>query len=283
MSGVTIIEFALLHGLLIATVSGSIGMNYRKNEVFNLGLAGLAYLGSTFSLILAEIMNTSLYWSIPFSILFGSLLTIGLNYMFIRIRQANSNKNMMVGATISSCIGLIIISDLVYTLVKNMVNPVSTGIIQDFTVFNLPGGIVLSPVIFVFSLLLQFILSPIVEERETNPFDKWDLLVYSLTGSFACLIGSFYPLWSDVLSPSVMVQVIIAGALLGGVDKKLNPYIGGFLSGYIWLFFPLASNIFGASAMAYSHVLPIVLGLISIPLFPKGLIGKIRSLIDYSY
>ncbi len=217
------------------------------------------------------------------SILFGSLVNIGLNYLYIRIRQVNINKDLMLGATIFSCLGLIVISDLVYSLVKKIVDPVVTGLVQDFTVFNLPGVVVLSPVIFVFSLLLQFILNPIVDERETNPFDKWDLLVYSLTGSFACLIGAFYPLWGDVLSPSVLVQVIIAGALLGGVDKKLNPYIGGFLSGFFWTFFPLTSYFFGSSAMTFSHALPFVLGLISIPMFPKGLIGKIRSIIDYSY
>lgn len=283
MSDTSFIEFALLHGLLVATVCGSIGMNYRKNEVFNLGLAGLTYLGSSISLILTEIMQINLYWSIPLCIFFGSLLNVGLNYGYILIRKNNSNRELMLGATVSTCLGLIVFSDLGYSLIKNVVNPFVIGVAQDFTLFNLAGVFILGPVVFLFSLLLQFILNPVVDDRESNPFDKWDLLIYSLAGSFACLIGVFYPLWDNVISPSVLVQVIIAGSLIGGLDKKLNPYIGGFLSGFLWMFLPLQSFFFGGLAMMYNQALPVALGVSAILFFPRGLVGKLRSIIEYEY
>jgi hypothetical protein len=91
----------------------------------------------------------------------------------------------------------------------------------------------------------------------------------------------FYPMW--LISRSLLVPIILAGALIGGIDKRLNPFIGGFVSGFLWMFVPISLLLFGPAAYSYSHWIPIVLALLSIRLLPRGIVGTFRKLIEYGY
>ena len=283
MSWSSFAALSVLHGVLVASASGSIGLNYRKNGIFNVGLAGISFLGVLLTFTIVEFAKVSLYWSIPVCITVGALLNIGLNYLYLSIRKRYITNQMVWGASILVCIVLLFGGNFAFELISKarLSDLISASRASEFTLFNVPGVYLLGTTVLIFGVILNYVLAPIVDDRESNPFDKWDLLVYALSGSTACLVGMFYPMWS--ISRSLLVPIIIAGALIGGMDKNINPFLGGFVSGFLWTFAPLTALLFGPSAFAYSYWIPILLGVVSIRLFPLGIVGRFRKIVEYKY
>jgi hypothetical protein len=283
MSWSSFAALSVLHGVLVASASGSIGLNYRKNGVFNVGLAGISFLGVLLTFSIVEFAKVSLYWGIPVCIIVGALLNIGLNYLYLSIRKRYSSNQLVLGSTVLVCLVLLFGGNLVFEAISTtrLSDLVSASRASEFTLFTIPGIYLIGFSVLIFNVFLNFILSPVVDDRKSNPFDKWDLLFYALSGSTSCLVGMFYPMWS--ISRSLLVPIIIAGALIGGMDKNINPFLGGFVSGVLWTFAPLTAFLFGPSAFAYSYWIPILLGLVSIRLFPLGIVGWFRKVVEYKY
>jgi branched-subunit amino acid ABC-type transport system permease component len=131
-------------------------------------------------------------------------------------------------------------------------------------------------------MALQFILRPVVEERIVNKFDKWDVFVYSIAGSLACIAGTLYR-FGFPISRSI-VYLVIAGALFGGIDKKLNPYIGGLVASFLHIWVTIKGmDIIGQWVGAYSIVIPIALIILSVFYYPIGIVGRFRKVVEYNY
>lgn len=274
---------SILHGLLVASASGSLGLNYRKNGVFNVGLAGISFLGVLLTFLIVEFAGASLYWGIPVCVTMGALLNIGLNYLYLSMRKRSISNQVVLGASIFVCLVLLFGGNLVFETISTtpLSDLISVSRASEFTLFKIPGVYLIGSTVLILSIFLNFILSPVVEDRKSNPFDKWDLLVYALSGSIACLIGMFFSMWS--ISRSLLVPIILAGVLIGGVDKKINPFIGGFISGFLWNFFPLPTLLFGPGAYNYTYWIPVLLAIVAIRLFPEGIVGKFRKSVEYKY
>lgn len=284
MSWFTLSGYIFLNGVLLASASGAIGLNYRKNGVFNTGLAGIVYAGTLISDILGRMMGVNPYWSVPLSIAIGSILNLALNVLFLDMMNKTGDKKTVNAVSIAAAILLYLIGRLLFSLFRSQYGLIMilNLISLDLTLFQIPGIIIVSVTLLLFTLLLQFVLSPVVEDRGLTRFDKWDYIVYGLAGAIACLAGALYRFWF-VTSPIVLL-VVVTSALFGGVDKKLNPYIGGFLSSLLWTGLAVkGQEIIGVWISDYSFVILIILVLVSIPFFPKGIVGRFRKIVEYKY
>ena len=285
MTWFTVSWAIFLSGVLVATASGAIGMNYRKNGVFNAGLAGIFYFGMYPSLILVSILQMNPYWSVPFCLIFGALINIGFNVGIIQMLSRGYTRGKISLITSLFALTGYFAGKGVFWMFRNIYGgwtPHLHFLDHDFTLFRRPGILIVSVVVMLFSLALQFVLSPVVEDRKDNRFDKWEIIIYSLSGAFACLAGALYRFGFG--SGSTIIVLIAAGALLGGVDRKINPYLGGFAVAFSWIWLTVkGQEIIGVWVGDYSFVIPILLALISIPFFPKGIVGKLRSLVEYKY
>ena len=224
------------------------------------------------------------YWSLPFCILIGAVLNLALNILYLDMMNKTGDRKSVNTVAIAVCLLLYIIGRQLYSLSLNHYgfDVLSTLKSFDFTLFRTPGIIIVSVALLLSTLILQFILSPVVEERGLSRFDKWEYLIYGLAGASACLAGALYSFWFRI-GPTVIL-LVVCSAIIGGIDKKLNPYLGGGLVAIVWVWLSsLNEVVFGIWISEYSIVVPILLAVISIPFFPKGVIGKIRSIIEYGY
>ncbi len=268
-----------LNGIMVATASGSIGLNYRKNGFFNAGLAGIAYLGAVTTDVLGRMIGVNPYWSIPLALVLGAALNLGLNMLYLDMMQRIGDRKTVQATSIASSLVLYLVGRQVFSFFSGRysIDMLDTLETLDFELFRTPGVVIVGSILFLFSLLYQFALSPVVEDREENPFDRWEVVVYSLAGASAFFAGSLYRFWFP--SGGMLFVLLFAGALFGGVDKKLNPFIGGLLVSI--LTFILTST--GFDLGGYSIGVPFSLGVISVLFYPMGVIGRIRSVIEFSY
>lgn len=274
-----------LMGILNALVSSSIGINYRKNGVLNLGHTGLMYIGYIISGVFGKLLRISPYWGILVCILVGGIVNFAVNLVYLEFLKRGHSRNYVTGASFLTVFLLYLVGKGTWELLRSQYTHGFAPIFNDwdFTLFTAPGILITSVAIFFTSFLLNFVLQPIVDGRRSNVLDKWDVLVYSISGVFSCVAGALFPFWFMFNWVHVLIMPI-AGVLFGGLDKKLNPFLGGFFSSTLtlWLVYQGQTTI-GPSVDNYMLVIPLVLMCISLPLFPKGIIGKIRSILEYNY
>ncbi|MBT6605908.1 hypothetical protein HOB36_12570 [Candidatus Bathyarchaeota archaeon] len=284
MSWFTLSGAIFLNGVLLASAAGALGLNYRKNKVFNTGLAGIVYLGTLISDIFGMLFLVNPYWSLPFCIIIGAVLNLALNILYLDMMKKTGDKKTVNAVAIAACLLLYLVGRLLFSLFLNQFgfNVFTSLKSLDFTLFRTPGIIIVSVALLLSTLLLQFILSPVVDERGLSRFDKWECLIYGIAGASACLTGAFYSFWYG--SGSTIIVLILSSVVIGGIDKKLNPYLGGGLTAIVWIWLSSIQRVvFGVWIFEYSFVGPILLAAISIPFFPKGIIGKFRSIVEHGY
>lgn len=285
MSLFTLSWAILLNGVLFSTASGSIGLNYKKNGVINAGLAGLMYLGSVFSITFTRLLSLNPYWSVPVCVIVGGLVNIALNIWYIDLlRRLQSPKIVSLGSLASFGV-MYMIGRLLFRYLINQggsILMISLLKDKDFTLFTVPGVFIIGIATLLLSALLQFVLSPVVDDGPRG-FDKWDASIYALSGTSSCLVGALYPFWFTG-TWQVLLVTPLAGVIVGGVEKKLNPFLGGLFTASftVWLT-SLGRDVVGLLVTENPYMVALILLLISIPLYPRGIVGSIRRVVEYGY
>jgi len=285
MSWFTLSWAILLNGVLFSTASGSIGLNYRKNGVINAGLAGLMYLGGVFSITFTRLLSLDPYWSVPVCVIVGGLVNVALNIGYINLlRRLQSPKIVSLGSLASFGVLYLMGRGLFWYLLNQGVSILMISLLKDkdFTLFIVPGVMIIGITTLLFSALLQFVLSPVVDDGPRG-FDKWDALIYALSGASACLVGALYPFWFT-WTWQVLLVTPLAGVIVGGVEKKLNPFLGGLFTASftVWLT-SLGRDVVGLWVTENPYMVALALMLLSIPLYPRGIVGSIRRVVEYGY
>ena len=274
-----------LNGVLFSTASGSIGLNYRKNGVINAGLAGLMYLGGIFSSTFTRLFSLNPYWSVPICILFGGFVNIALNIGYIVLLRRFQSPKIVSLVSLASFGVLYLIGRGLYWYFLNpggFILMISFLQDKDFTLFTAPGVIIIGTATLLFSFLLQSVLSPVVDGGPRG-FNIWDIAIYALSGASACLVGALYPFWFSG-TWQILLITPLAGVFVGGVEKKLNPFLGGqFTASFALWFTSLGRDVVGLWITENPYIVALVFLLISVPLYPRGIVGSIRRIVEHDY
>ena len=285
MSWDTLSWAIFLNGVLISTTSGAIGMNHTKNGVINMGLPGIMFLGTMFSSVIGKIFLLNPYWSLPICLVIGTLVNIGLNLVYLKLLRRTKSTIIVSLISLVSFAALCLLGNWVQLYILNLNQSASMALLfksSDFTLFTVPGVLIVGTVLMILSTILQPVLTPILDEGPRG-FDKWDMIVYALSGAFACISGALYPFWFTG-SWKMLLFVPVSGVLFGGLEKKLNPVIGGFIAAsLIYWIGSFAAVSFGVWASNDPSLMGFILGLISAPLYPRGIIGSFRRIVEYKY
>jgi hypothetical protein len=283
MDWFTLAWATFLNGVLVASTTGAMGLNHRKNGVINLGVVGLMYFGNAISSTLAITLEMNPYWSIPLCIFAGVIVNIVLNIGYIDLLRRLKSTNLVSFASIFSFVALYLFGNgfkLNFFSITGYISMTVYLRLHDFSLFTVPGVLVIGTALVLFSTLFQIILGPVTDDGPRG-FDKWDMVVYALSGAAACISGALYPFWFS--GPSYFILVVcLAGALVGGFEKKLNSIIGGFLSAAL-ITWATSQLFLGMWISRRPSILGLVLILVSLPLYPRGLIGSIRRVLEYNY
>jgi len=245
MTWVTLSWVIFLHGVLFSTAAGSIGLNYRKNGVINVGLAGLMYFGSVVSRSFARVLSVNPYWSIPVCILFGGFVNLVLNIGYLDLLRSKQSPKIISVVSLGVFLGLYLLERGLWWIFLNQSgNSVMQIFLRtyDFTLFTAPGVLMAGVAALIFSVLSQLVLSPVVDD-DSMGFDLWR-----------------------------------------GLEKRLNPFLGGFFAASITVWVTsLGREVVGIWVIENPYVIALVLLLISAPLYPRGIIGSFRRIVEYSY
>lgn len=272
-----------LNGVLIASTTGAIGLNHRKNSVINFGLIGLLYLGTRVSDGFARYGLLNPYWGIPLCIIIGALVNIALNIWYISLLPRLQSWKKVSALSLIPFTILVLAGNYLSSYLSSIANSVLMGFLIkdfDFTLFTIPGVLVLGTALFLFSFILSIILSPVIDDGPRG-FDKWDIAVYAISGISASLSGVFFPFWFTNSWSSLFI-LVLTGVFIGGLDKKINPSLGGLLIGFFYVL--LKSP--GYSDLWFSNqALTIVaaIGLLALYLYPYGLVGSFRKMVEHNY
>jgi ABC-type branched-subunit amino acid transport system permease subunit len=72
--------------------------------------------------------------------------------------------------------------------------------------------------------------------------------------------------------------------LVGGLEKKINPFLGGLFTAMIYVWFTsLGQDVLGTWLTENLYLVPLALLLVSVPLFPRGLVGSFRRVVEHGY
>lgn len=283
MSVTTLVRSIFLHGALIASVSCAIGLNHRKNKVVNVGLIGLMFLGSRLSDGFARYHIMNPYWSIPLCIIIGSLVNIALNVWFIKLLPRLKSWRMVSALSLIPFAVLVLAGKLLSSYFMSIEKGIMMGFLIhefDFTLFNIPGVLILGTALFLFTFALNLILTPVVEDGPRG-FDKWDIAVYAVSGVSATLAGVLMPFWFTRFWVDLVI-LVLAGVFVGGLDKKINPSIGGFLVGVLYIVLNLPDSTYPWYS-TYSLVIVAAIGVVALLSYPYGIVGSFRKKLEYKY
>lgn len=285
MSWFTLSWAIFLNGVLISTASGSMGLNFRKNGVINMGLAGLMYLGGTLSSASTQIFSLNPYWGVLVSVLVGGLVNLALNFGYLELLRRYKDPRIISLMSLASFGALYLLGRGLFLYLLGGGSSLLTGALlrdMDFILFTVPGVIILGTAALILSVVLRFVLSPVIDSGPRG-FDKWDIAVYALSGATACFVGALYPFWFP-LSWQILLIAPVAGVFVGGLEKKINPFLGGLFTAMIYVWFTsLGQDVLGLWLTGNLYLVPLTMLLVSVPLYPRGLVGYFRRIVEYGY
>lgn len=250
-----------------------------------MGLAGLMYLGGTFSSAFSQIFSLNPYWGVLISILVGGLVNLALNFGYLDLLRRYQDPRIVSLVSLASFGALYLMGRVLFLYLLGGGSSLLMGSLlrdQDFTLFTVPGVIILGIAALILSVVLHFVLSPVVDSG-LRGFDKWDIAVYALSGATACFVGALYPFWFP-LSWQILLIMPLAGVIVGGLEKKINPFLGGLFTAMIYVWFTLlGQDLLGPWLTENLYLVPLTLLLVSAPLYPRGLVGSFRRVVEHGY
>ncbi|MBD3171730.1 hypothetical protein GF326_04605 [Candidatus Bathyarchaeota archaeon] len=275
----------LVYSLQVSIASSSVVLNYRKNRFLNLALPGYMYVGALAVKAAVKIFHINPYWSLLFCVFLGGLGNVLLN----KLHHWSDMKGYpywvrSLGSIVTYLIlhmtGWLVFSYLRSTYTTYWVMCINLKD-YDFILFNTPGVIIVSTAWLLFHTLFHHALRPAI--RSDKVPRKWSLLVYFLAGASACSSGALYGIWFNVGSTSILLLLLVtASSLFAGFRNSTDCITGSFIVtvSMIWLT-NHAQSIIGSWVGEYQLVIPLLFSLVSIPLFPHGVIGSMLSFLSY--
>ena len=266
-------------------------------------------LGTVVSFHTTKMMGFNPYFSWPFSAFMCGLVGI-LSYLVIVVPIKRKREDP-IAITIAFYALSIVLETLVavygYWIVVSR-HETTRGFIlkrRDFTLFNLPGVAIMTPITCVcLVLLLYYMLTKTrfglairaVSENEDLAaifgINTNSIHIYSwfIVGALAGLAGAIIPLWTQIrggFAEEILVSVM-AGCIIGGLGSIYGAVIGGVL---ITIFQPglsfilmnmerngtplLVNNRFLIREL--SKLVPIIFIFVILMLMPEGITGYIRK------
>ncbi len=276
------LSIVFVYGALISIAASSMSLNYRKNGVLNLSLPGLMYVGALVSSALVRVFQMSPYWGLLFCVFFGGFVNLLLNNMF----GVLSKRDSFMLVTLASFIGYLVLHgggwfvfssirslSAYYLMIPHLMD-------YDFTLFNIPGVLLITTAWLVFQTIIHYIIEPAVTTKISN---RWNTLVYFLAGASACTAGVLFSVWFHVgMTSTLLVLIVVGVSLFSGLSGIREPVFGGlFLSWLLIWLTQLTQSSIGAWTGDYQFIVPCLYILVSIPFFPDGILGSLLKKLSY--
>ncbi|MDY6826407.1 MAG: branched-chain amino acid ABC transporter permease [Bacillota bacterium] len=285
----------LIYASGLALTAGSVTLLYIVTRTFNFAVASLATIGFYVTYTGVALFGGLPYQYYPAVVIVGAILGAicyyGLNKHLLR-RQAAEITLMMstLGYDLVLLSFIQMYADFLthsYRLFPRRV----TMNIYDFELFGEKAAVIILPIIAVVFLtglhiflkktkfgvaMRATIENPVLAGASGINSDRIYLVSWIISGGMAALGGSFMAM--AMTGTPVMgmyaIPLMFAGAILGGLGSLYGGILGGFVIGmteYAGVF--ALSQRFGPWVLGYRMGIPLLLMVITLLVFPRGLAG----------
>jgi len=290
------------------TISATLALT--KTRVPNFAVATFGTIGIYISFTCIKILGIGLYPSLIFCFLGGGAVGVIIYWLLIKpLRRRGATREEMMIATLGLDIFLIallnIYADFLTRNFKIMARDFTLEV-YDFKAGGVDGVFIASTsIFFLIFISLHLIFSktnigiamkavgenPSLAECEGIDTEKLYVITWFLVGALPAIGGGFFPVYW-IANPTISYFIIVtvfSGCVLGGFATIYDAVLGGYVVTLAQtILVSYLSDLVGLWILSYSFLVPLLIMIITIFLFPHGIYGlpwnrminKIRSVVS---
>ena len=287
---------AVVYASLFGLMAVGLTLTYLTTKVPNFAYGSFVTIGSYTSFSVFRINHVSPYFAVPLAFLLGAVVSVAMYLGVLRTlaRRGSSLVALMI-STLAIDIAFVgifgIYSDYIgsHYGIENTKN--FFRLLADFSLFGLPGVFYVAPislgiitiVLFLFLTRTKFgiamrasVESPSLARVLGIDVERAYVFAWFLAGGFAATAGSFSALWlqGGTTFGSGLIVEIFAASVLGGLASIYGAAIGGLIIGATEILLTQAGiAVFGSWISIYQKGFPLLIMVITLLLFPRGLVS----------
>jgi len=290
------------------TISATLALT--KTRVPNFAVATFGTIGIYISFTCIKILGIGLYPSLIFCFLGGGAVGVIIYWLLIKpLRRRGATREEMMIATLGLDIFLIallnIYADFLTRNFKIMARDFTLEV-YDFKAGGVDGVFIASTsIFFLIFISLHLIFSktnigiamkavgenPSLAECEGIDTEKLYVITWFLAGALPAIGGGFFPVYW-IANPTISYFIIVtvfSGCVLGGFATIYDAVLGGYVVTLAQtILVSYLSDLVGLWILSYSFLVPLLIMIVTIFLFPHGIYGlpwnrminKIRSVVS---
>jgi len=303
---------AVVYASLFGLMAVGLTLTYLTTKVPNFAYGSFVTIGSYTSFSVFRIYHLDPYvFAAPLAFILGALVSVAMYLGVLRTlaRRGSSLVALMI-STLAIDIAFVgvfgIYSDYLTSHYGIVDSKNFFRLLADFSLFGLPGVFYVAPIslgsitIALFIFLTQTKFGVAMRASVENPslarvlgidVERAYVFAWFLAGGFAAMAGSFSALWlqGGTTVGSELIVEIFAASVLGGLASIYGAALGGLIIGASEILLTQAGiAVFGSWISIYQKGFPLLIMVITLLLFPRGLVsfnwgrifGPIASFVD---
>jgi len=305
-----LLSHSVVYANIISFMTISATLALTKTRVPNFAVATFGTIGIYISFTCIKILGIGLYPSLIFCFLGGGAVGVIIYWLLIKpLRRRGATREEMMIATLGLDIFLIallnIYADFLTRNFKIMARDFTLEV-YDFKAGGVDGVFIASTsIFFLIFISLHLIFSktnigiamkavgenPSLAECEGIDTEKLYVITWFLVGALPAIGGGFFPVYW-IANPTISYFIIVtvfSGCVLGGFATIYDAVLGGYVVTLAQtILVSYLSDLVGLWILSYSFLVPLLIMIITIFLFPHGIYGlpwnrminKIRSVVS---
>ena len=305
-----LLSHAVVYANIISFMTISATLALTKTRVPNFAVATFGTIGIYISFTCIKILGIDLYPSLIFCFLGGGAVGVIIYWLLIKpLRRRGATREEMMIATLGLDIFLIallnIYADFLTRNFKIMARDFTLEV-YDFKAGGIDGIFIASTsIFFLIFISLHLIFSktnigiamkavgenPSLAECEGIDTEKLYVITWFLAGALPAIGGGFFPVYW-IANPTISYFIIVtvfSGCVLGGFATIYDAVLGGYVVTLAQtILVSYLSDLVGLWILSYSFLVPLLIMIVTIFLFPHGIYGlpwnrminKIRSVVS---
>ena len=286
------VVYASLFGLMAVGLT----LTYLTTKVPNFAYGSFVTIGSYTSFSVFRIDHVNPYFSVPLAFLLGALVSVAMYLGVLRMlaRRGSSLVALMI-STLAIDIAFVGIFGIYSDYLTSHYGIVDSKnffrLLADFSLYGLPGLFYTAPIslalvttaLFLFLTRTRFgvamrasVENPSLARVLGIDVERTYVFAWFLAGGFASTAGSFSALWlqGGTTVGSGLIVEIFAASVLGGLASIYGAAFGGLIVGASEILLTQAGiTVFGSWISIYQKGFPLLIMVITLLLFPRGLVS----------
>ncbi|RLI13467.1 hypothetical protein DRO35_00075 [Candidatus Bathyarchaeota archaeon] len=285
----------MVYANVISFMTISVTLTLTKTKVPNFAVATFGTIGIYISFTCIKIFGIGLYPSLIFCFLGGGAVGAIIYWLLIKPlrRRGATNEEMMI-ATLGLDIFLIALLNIYADYLTHTYSIMARDFtleVYDFKIWGVDGVFVASTLVF-FSIFISLHLifsktsigiamkavgeNPSLAECEGIDTEILYVITWFLAGALPATGGGFFPVYW-IANPTIsyfIVVTIFSSCVLGGFATIYDAALGGYIVSLAQtVLVSYLSDLVGLWILPYSFLVPLLIMIITIFLFPRGIYG----------